>query len=62
MAKVKIKFSEIDIGTPVLFNGHYARKTKSNEIQVPRLGVDGFFYISEDQEIEVIEEDNNGES
>ncbi|MBK8396084.1 MAG: hypothetical protein IPL26_13125 [Leptospiraceae bacterium] len=49
----QIKFSEIEVGTPVLFNGHYARKTKVNEIHVPRLGVDGFFEIMPDDFITI---------
>lgn len=55
----EIKFSDLEIGTPVLFNGHYARKTKANEIHVPRLGVDGFFEIRDEQELEVWTEDND---
>ena len=48
-------FKDIPIGSDVLYNGHYAIKTKPNEIQIPRLGTNGFIYIDSEQEIEVID-------
>lgn len=48
-------FRDIPIGTEILYKGHYAKKTKPNEIQIPRLGTNGFLHIDNEQEIEVID-------
>ena len=49
-------FKNIPINTEVLFNGHFAIKVKPNCIHIPRLGVNGFLHISEDEDLEVIDE------
>lgn len=58
----KIKFSDIPIGTFVMFNGQYAVKIKKDCIQIPKLGVDGFHHIQNDEQVEIIEEVNSNES
>lgn len=57
-----MKFSEIPIGTFVMFNGQYAVKIKKDCIQIPKLGVDGFHHITDDEQVEVIVEGENGNS
>jgi hypothetical protein len=49
-------FKNIPIGTELMFNGHFAVKVKQDQIQIPRLGVDGFFHIGENQNIETLKE------
>lgn len=57
-----MKFSEIPVGTFVMFNGQYAVKIKKDCIQIPKLGVDGFHHITDDEQVEVIVEGENGNS
>ena len=56
---MKKKFSEIPKGTFVLFNGQYAVKIKDDCIQIPKFVADGFHFIKDDDEVDVIIEDNN---
>ena len=57
-----MKFSEIPVGTFVMFNGQYAVKIKKDCIQIPKLGVDGFHHITDDEQVEIIVEGENGNS
>lgn len=54
-----MKFSEIPIGTFVMFNGQYAVKIKKDCIQIPKLGVDGFHHITNDEQVEIIVGETN---
>lgn len=57
----KKKFSEIPLGTFVMFNGQYAVKIKYDCIQIPKFGADGFHFIKDDDIVDIIiEDEGNG--
>lgn len=51
------RFKDIPVGQFVLFNGHYAVKTHDKKIHVTKLGIDGYFELDDDTELEL--EDND---
>jgi len=51
-------FSEIPVGTFVLFNGRYAVKSDKTHITINGLGSNGIIEIEENQDLEIEETDD----